>query len=64
VGSRYLVHDDTNVNPKVPAYAVLNLHASYQLTPDVVLFGLINNALNKHYYLAGTRFHPREQQQP
>jgi iron complex outermembrane recepter protein len=54
VGSQYLIHDDTNVNPKVPAYAVLNLHTSYQLTPNVELFGLINNALNQHYYLAGT----------
>jgi iron complex outermembrane receptor protein len=54
VGGQYLIHDDTNVNPKVPAYAVLNLHTSYQLLPNVELFGLINNALNQHYYLAGT----------
>jgi iron complex outermembrane recepter protein len=54
VGTSYLVNDDTNVNPKVPAYAVLNLHTSYQLTPNVELFGLINNALNQHYYLFGT----------
>jgi iron complex outermembrane receptor protein len=38
----------------VPAYAVLNLHTSYQLTPNVELFGSINNALNQHYYVAGT----------
>jgi iron complex outermembrane receptor protein len=54
VGSQYLIHDDTNQSPKVPAYAVLNLHTSYQLTPNVQLFGLINNALNQHYYVAGT----------
>jgi iron complex outermembrane recepter protein len=54
VGSSYLVHDDTNLSPQVPAYAVLNLHTSYQLTPNVELFGLINNALNQHYYLFGT----------
>jgi iron complex outermembrane receptor protein len=54
VGSSYLVHDDTNLSPQVPAYAVLNLHTSYQLTPNVELFGLINNALNQHYYLSGT----------
>jgi iron complex outermembrane receptor protein len=29
---------------------------SYQLTPNVELFGLINNALNQHYYVAGTFF--------
>jgi outer membrane cobalamin receptor len=39
VGSQYLIHDDANQNPKVPAYAVLNLHTSYQLTPNVELFG-------------------------
>jgi iron complex outermembrane recepter protein len=32
----------------------LNLHTSYQLTPNVELFGLINNALNQHYYLFDT----------
>jgi iron complex outermembrane recepter protein len=54
VGSAYLLHDDTNQSQKVPAYAVVNLHTSYQLTPNVELFGLINNALNQHYYLLGT----------
>jgi iron complex outermembrane recepter protein len=56
VGSQYLVHDDTNQSPKVPAYAVLNLHTSYQVTPKVEVFGLINNVLNQHYYVAGTFF--------
>jgi iron complex outermembrane recepter protein len=56
VGSQYLIHDDANQNPKVPAYAVLNLHTSYQLTPNVELFGLVNNALNQHYYAQGTFF--------
>jgi iron complex outermembrane recepter protein len=32
----------------------VNLHTSYQLTPNIQLFGLINNALNQHYYLFGT----------
>jgi iron complex outermembrane recepter protein len=54
VGGSYLVHDDTNQSPQVPAYAVLNLHTSYQLTPNVELYGLINNALDQHYYLFGT----------
>jgi iron complex outermembrane receptor protein len=56
VGSQFLIHDDSNQNPKVPAYAVLNLHTSYQVTPNVEVFGLINNALNQHYYVAGTFF--------
>ena len=56
VGSQYLVHDDTNQSPKVPAYAVLNLHTSYQITPNIEVFGLINNVLNQQYYLGGTFF--------
>jgi iron complex outermembrane receptor protein len=56
VGSQYLVHDDTNQSPKVPAYAVLNLHTSYQLTPNIEIFGLINNVFNQQYYLGGSFF--------
>jgi iron complex outermembrane recepter protein len=56
VGSQFLIHDDANQNPKVPTYAVLNLHTSYQITPNVEVFGLINNALNQRYYVAGTFF--------
>jgi iron complex outermembrane receptor protein len=56
VGSQYLVHDDTNQSPKVPAYAVLNLHTSYKLTPNIEFFGLINNVLNQQYYYGGSFF--------
>ena len=40
----------------MPAYAVLNLHTSYQLTPNIEIFGLINNVLNQQYYVAGSFF--------
>jgi iron complex outermembrane recepter protein len=53
-GSQYLIHDDNNQNPKVPAYWVVNLHTSYQLTKNVELFGLVQNLFNQHYYSAGT----------
>jgi iron complex outermembrane receptor protein len=56
VGSQYLVHDDTNQSPKVPAYAVLNLHTSYHITPNIEVFGLVNNVLNQQYYYGGTFF--------
>jgi iron complex outermembrane receptor protein len=56
VGAQYLVHDDTNQSPMVPGYQVLNLHTSYQVTPNIEIFGLINNALNQHYYVQGTFF--------
>ena len=40
----------------MPAYTVVNLHTSYQLTKDVELFGVVNNLLNNHYYATGTFF--------
>jgi iron complex outermembrane receptor protein len=56
VGSQFMIGDQSNQNAKVPPYAVLNLHTSYQLTPNVELFGVINNALDQHYYVAGSFF--------
>jgi iron complex outermembrane recepter protein len=56
VGSQYLIHDDSNVNAKVPAYWVVNMHTSYQLTKNVEIFGLVQNLFNQHYYSAGTFF--------
>jgi iron complex outermembrane receptor protein len=56
VGSQWLLHDDSNLNPKVPAYWVVNMHTSYQLTKNVEIFGLVQNLFNQHYYSAGTFF--------
>ncbi|MGJ4952064.1 TonB-dependent receptor [Bradyrhizobium sp. HKCCYLS20291] len=58
VGSQYLLHDETNMGPKVPAYWVVNLNTSYQITKNVEVFGLIQNLFNQRYYSAGTRFDP------
>jgi iron complex outermembrane receptor protein len=54
VGSQYLIHDDSNQNPKVPPYAVVNLHTSYKINSNVEVFGLVNNLFDTHYYAAGT----------
>jgi iron complex outermembrane receptor protein len=56
VGSQWLIHDDSNLNPKVPAYWVVNLHGSYQVNKTFEVFGLVNNLFNRHYYAAGTFF--------
>jgi iron complex outermembrane receptor protein len=56
VGSQYLIHDDSNQNPRVPAYWVVNLHGSYQIDKTFEVFGLINNLFDRHYYAAGTFF--------
>jgi iron complex outermembrane receptor protein len=47
---QFLFGDEANLTPKTPAYFVLNLHTSYQLTPHLQLFGLIENAFNMTYY--------------
>lgn len=58
VGRQYLVGDNANQNTKLPGYWLVNLHASYQVTKNVQLFGLIDNLFNKRYALFGTYFDP------
>jgi iron complex outermembrane receptor protein len=56
IGSQWLVGDEANQNPKLPAYWTVNLHSSYRLSKNVELFGLVRNLFNQHYYLYGTFF--------
>ncbi|MGP0091768.1 MAG: TonB-dependent receptor [Xanthobacteraceae bacterium] len=56
IGSQYLAGDQSNLNPKVPAYWVVNLHSSYQVTKNIEFFGLVRNLFNQHYYTYGTFF--------
>jgi len=58
VGSQYLLRDESNIYAKVPAYWVVNLHTSYEVTKNVEVFGLVQNLFNQHYYSAGTVFDP------
>jgi iron complex outermembrane recepter protein len=58
VGSQYLVGDQSNRNPKLPAYWVVNLHTSYQVSKHVELFGLVQNLFDRRYYTFGTFFDP------
>ncbi len=51
---RFLVGDEANLTPQTPPYFVLNLHTSYRVTPNLQLFGLIENAFNATYYTFGT----------
>jgi iron complex outermembrane recepter protein len=41
--------DESNQDKLLPGYAVFNLHASYDVTPKVQLYGLINNLFDQHY---------------
>jgi iron complex outermembrane receptor protein len=55
-GSQWLIGDQSNQNPKVPAYWVVNLHSSYKLTDNIEVFGLVQNLFNQHYYTSGAFF--------
>ena len=54
--SQWLVGDEANQNPKVPAYWVVNLNSSYKITQNLEVFGLVRNLFNKHYFTGGTFF--------
>jgi iron complex outermembrane receptor protein len=56
VGSQYLMGDQSNQNPQVPTYWVVNLNTSYKLDKNVEVFGLVRNLFNRHYYASGTFF--------
>ena len=56
VGRQYLIGDQSNQNPQVPAYWVVNLHTSYKLNKHVELFGIVQNLFDRHYYASGTFF--------
>lgn len=56
IGSQYLIGDNSNQNPKLPAYWVVNLHSSYQVTKNIEVFGLVQNLFNQQYYSSGTFF--------
>jgi iron complex outermembrane receptor protein len=56
IGSPFLVGDEANQNPKVPAYWVVNLYGSYKFNRNVEVFGLVQNLFNQRYYTAGTLF--------
>lgn len=52
--SSYYRGDDSNLNPKLPAYFVLGLNTSYQVTKNLQVFGLITNLTNNKYANFGT----------
>ena len=51
---QYLFSDDANVTPRLPGFVTLNLNTQYQLTPNVQLFGLVENVNDAKYYTYGT----------
>jgi iron complex outermembrane recepter protein len=54
VSSQYLIGDESNQEPKMPAYATVDLHTSYRIVDRVTLFGEIDNLFDQRYYTYGT----------
>ena len=56
IGAQYLVGDESNQLPKMPAYWVVNLHSSYKVSDNLEVFALVRNLFDQHYYVYGTLF--------
>ena len=50
---QYFFGDESNQDKQVGGYTRVDLHTSYDATPRVQLYGLINNLFNQHYGLNG-----------
>jgi outer membrane receptor protein involved in Fe transport len=56
VSNQYFVGDESNQAAKLPAYAVFNLHASYQIDKTFQIYGRVDNVLDNRYATYGTFF--------
>ncbi len=50
----YFFGDESNQNPPVPGYGVVNVRTSYDVAPGVTVYGLINNLFDHRYATYGT----------
>ena len=51
--SQYFFGDESNQNPQLPGYGVVNFRTSYELQKGVVVYGLINNLFDHKYATYG-----------
>jgi outer membrane receptor protein involved in Fe transport len=56
VSSQYFVGDESNQAPKLPGYAVFNLHASYQIDKTFQIYARVDNIFDNRYATYGTFF--------
>ncbi len=52
--SQYFVGDESNQNKKLPGYVVFNANASWQVTDQIRVFGMVDNIFNNKYATYGT----------
>lgn len=53
VGSQYYFGDESNQNPALPGYWVMDLHSFYQLSHHVQVFASLDNVFDRHYATYG-----------
>ena len=51
--SQYFFGDESNQNPQLPGYGVVNFRTSYEFQKGVVVYGLINNVFDHKYATYG-----------
>ncbi len=56
IGSQYFVGDESNQYLKVPAYAVFNVHTSYQINKNFQIYARADNIFDNRYANWGTFF--------
>lgn len=56
VSNQFFVGDESNQAPRLPSYAVFNLHASYQINKMFKIYGRIDNIFDHRYSTYGTFF--------
>jgi outer membrane receptor protein involved in Fe transport len=56
VSSQYFVGDESNQAPKLPGYAVFNLHASYQIDKTFQIYARADNVFDNRYATYGAFF--------
>jgi outer membrane receptor protein involved in Fe transport len=56
VSSQYFVGDASNQAPKLPGYAVFNVHGSYDISKTVQIYARVDNIFDNRYATYGTFF--------
>ncbi|MBA2397197.1 MAG: TonB-dependent receptor [Bradyrhizobium sp.] len=56
VDNQYFVGDESNQAPRLPSYAVFNLHTSYQVNKKLQIYGRVDNIFDNRYATYGTFF--------
>jgi iron complex outermembrane receptor protein len=51
--SQYYFGDESNQNPQLPGYGVVNLRTSYELSKNVTVYGLVNNVFDHKFSTYG-----------